>query len=253
MDGYDHSKWLPGSTQDASPAGHSFFYVGFHYLFLYFLKWIGISDPQAKMLLVRLIHAAYSLLTIVLGYKIALRIHNIRSARLVGLLLSIYWLMPFLSVPNLVEVVCVPPMLPIVSTMYSKKARVESMTYLSKYEDIGFILSENTNKDDTKMIPKFYLGEWVRDHEITKEIPIEWHIDNKTLSGEGVASFVLFFEADNIGRRAERLKEVMPGLVFEKKIEPGFADKIMHWMNPVNANNIIYIYRNTDKIPDKKP
>ncbi len=460
VDGYDYNNWLPGSTHDASPSGHSFFYVGFHYLFLYLLKWAGIVDPQVKMLLVRLIHAVYSLITIVLGYKITLRIHNIRSARLVGLLLAIYWLMPFLSVRNLVEVVCVPPMLyatwlilknednkhklqhffwagfflglafsiryqtliftggvglvlliqqkwkgtfltaagtlvsiflvqgivdffiwgypfaelqeyvsynlenayeynviawysyfllilglllppvsffiffgflrrwrknlllflpsalflifhsafpnkqerfilpiipfiiilgvvgwfsfyeksqfwqqhkkmhlaawaffwvlnlimlPVVSTMYSKKARAESMTYLSKYKNIDFILSENSNKDDTKMIPKFYLGEWVRDHKITKKIPIEWHVDNMTLSGEGAASFVLFFEEDKIKSRVEELKKVMPGLVFEKRIEPGFVDRVMHWMNPVNANNVIYIYRNTEKIPNKKP
>ncbi|MCF8398428.1 MAG: glycosyltransferase family 39 protein [Bacteroidales bacterium] len=460
VDGYDYNNWLPGSTKDASPTGHSFFYVGFHYLFLYLLDFLGIHNPQGKMFLVRLIHAAYSLITVILGYRIALKIHNRRSARLAGLLLALYWLMPFLSVRNLVEVVCVPPMmyalwliiknehktnnlkyffwagfflglafsiryqtliftggvglalllqqkwketlftalgtllsiflvqgivdlfiwgypfgelqayilynlehaydynviawysyillilglllppvcffiffgflrewrknlllflpsalflifhsafpnkqerfilpiipfiivlgivgwlkfydhstfwqkhrklhllswsffwvinlsmLLIVSTMYSKKARVESMTYLSKYDNIGFILTENTNKDDTKMIPRFYLGEWVKEHKITKQIPIEWHAGNGHLSGPGAASFVLFFEKDSLDKRVQNLREEMPGLVFEEKIEPGFVDKVMHWLNPVNANNVIYIYRNKEKIPKKKP
>ena len=137
--------------------------------------------------------------------------------------------------------------------MYSKKARVESMTYLSKYDNIGFILTENTNKDDTKMIPRFYLGEWVKEHKITKQIPIEWHAGNGHLSGPGAASFVLFFEKDSLDKRVQNLREEMPGLVFEEKIEPGFVDKVMHWLNPVNANNVIYIYRNKGKIPKKKP
>ena len=47
------------------------------------------------------------------------------------------------------------------------------------------------------------------------------------------------------------MKTVLPGLVFETSIEPGMMDKLLHWLNPINANQNIYIYRNTELIPQK--
>lgn len=88
------------------------FYVGFHYyLFSFFDKILGITDPQIKMFWIRLIHALYSLLVVWYGYKITLELSNKKNAKLVGLLLAILWPLPFLSVRNLVEVVSIPPIL----------------------------------------------------------------------------------------------------------------------------------------------
>ena len=107
VDDYDDNKWLPayGAT---TPSGHSLFYVGIHYLFFSFFEFIGICEPQFKMYLIRLFHAAFSLLIIIFGYKITLHISNKKSALQVALLLSIGWLFPFLSVRNLVEYACIP-------------------------------------------------------------------------------------------------------------------------------------------------
>lgn len=451
VDGHDYNNWLPGSTTDAVPSGHSFFYVGLHYLIFIFLEMLQVFDPQTKMFIVRLLHGGFSLITVYLGYKIAYRISNKNTARTVGLLLALLWFMPFLSVRNLVEIVCIPLLmygtwllikhddskttttlaflagiilglafsvrfqtvifsigiglalliklrwmralmlgtgfllsvaivqggidlyvwgrpfaeleeyirynlenatnyisnswysytllilgalippisilifagffwsgrkhliiflpsfifllfhtfypnkqerfifpiipfivilgivgwneiynkisakrlikgfwiffwiinlilLPVFSTMYSKKARVESMTYLSKYDNIKSILLEDTEKDNAKLAPQFYLGEWVRYYTVTKSSPIEelseWARNDLNFQPR----FMLFFGEENMEKRVVGLKEVYPNIEYETIIEPGLVDKILHWLNPKNANNTIIIYRNTDFI-----
>ena len=107
VDGKDYNRWLPinGNT---TPSGHSFFYPGFHFLLFTFLKWLGITEPQSKMFVVRFLHALFSLLIVVLGYRITEKIRDRNAARIAGLLLAAYWFMPFLSVRNLVEFVSIP-------------------------------------------------------------------------------------------------------------------------------------------------
>ena len=102
-----HNNWLPGDG-GTEPDGHSLFYSGLHYFLFCFFNWIGFTDPDLKMYVIRFIHASFSVLSIVLGFKITYHYSNLKTARLAGLLLAIYWFMPLLSVRNLVEVVCVP-------------------------------------------------------------------------------------------------------------------------------------------------
>lgn len=106
-DGTDYNNWLPGSGNN-QPSGHSFFYAGWHFLFFRLLQAIGIVDPGIKMVLVRFVHALLSLSVIYFGFKITKRLSGIKAASLASLLLSVLWFMPFLSVRNLVEVVCIP-------------------------------------------------------------------------------------------------------------------------------------------------
>ncbi len=108
--GFDQNYWL-NNRPDAVPSGHSFFYVGLHYLFFSFLDWIHLTNAQFTMFLVRLIHGAISLVTVVLGFKITEKISNINYAKIVGLLLAILWFLPWLSVHNMVEYFCVPPLM----------------------------------------------------------------------------------------------------------------------------------------------
>ncbi len=110
LNGSDFYNWIPDSPDD-TPDIHNYFYPGLHYLLFGLLESIGLYDPQGKMYVVRFLHAAYSMLTIVLGYKISLRLSNQQIAKQVGLLLAMLWLFPILSVKNLVEVVCLPPLL----------------------------------------------------------------------------------------------------------------------------------------------
>src|SRR4030042_3007131 len=108
VDGKDYNNWLPWNQENPEPTGHSFFYIGFHFLLFTAMKWIGITDPQLKMFLVRLIHALFSLLIVSLGYRLTERLSDRKTARFAGLLLAVYWFMPFFIVRNLVEIVCIP-------------------------------------------------------------------------------------------------------------------------------------------------
>jgi hypothetical protein len=60
------------------------------------------------------------------------------------------------------------------------------------------------------------------------------------------ASFILFYSDENLQSRVDSIKRVIPSLEYEKTFEPGFIDRIMHNLNPVNRNETIYMYRNND-------
>jgi len=110
VDDYDYNYWLPSeSDPDRQPSGHPLLYVGFQYFTFKVLKFLSINDPQTKMLFVRLIHALWSLLIVRFGYLITEKLSNQKVASYVGLLLGLYWFMPFVSVRNLAEFVCIPP------------------------------------------------------------------------------------------------------------------------------------------------
>lgn len=102
---------LPQWIMPDEPPRHSIFYVLVHYAIFSTLELIGIDAPQHKMLVVRLMHAFYSTLIVYFGYKITRKISNQSEAVTVGLILSVIWFMPFMSVRNLVEMVCIPPYL----------------------------------------------------------------------------------------------------------------------------------------------
>ncbi|MBI4932100.1 MAG: glycosyltransferase family 39 protein [Bacteroidetes bacterium] len=108
VDNFDYNNWLPSSSSSPQPSGHSWFYCGLHYFLFKGLQVIGIYDPQIKMYIVRLLHALLSLITVILGYRIAQLVSDKHSARMAGILLAVYWFFPNASVRNLVEVACIP-------------------------------------------------------------------------------------------------------------------------------------------------
>ena len=458
-DGINYQGWLPGGRTDTRPDGHSMLYSGLHYLLFLFFNSINIRDAQLKMLIVRLMHALFSILTVWIGYRITEKISGKKNASLVGLILALLWFLPMMNVRNLVEFVCIPfmmagiwlilkddknnsgwkyalyaglimglgfsirfqtavfigglglamlisgrwkqafifttgllisilpvqglldyyiwdkpfaefgeyvrynieaandyisgpwynyillitgilippvslfllagffklwkkqliiwlpaflfllfhsifpnkqerfifPILPfiiilgvvgwnnIVNTSsfwgkrpilikrswmvfwivnlflliyitpsYSKKSRVEAMTYLSRYKDIEVVLLEDSNHSSAKMVPQFYLGQWVEIISKTNE-GLSYTSPRPTINNSVVADsrFVLFFEDTNLEKRVQDLKKDLPGLVYETTLEPGFIDEVMFLLNKVNLNQTIYIYRNQALVPDK--
>lgn len=108
-DGYDYNKWLPWTPgSENTPEGHSFAYVGLNYIYFVFMKFVGISDPKSLMFFNRLLHALASLIVVWYGMKITEKLSNKENAVKVGWLLALLWIMPFLSVRNLVEVASLP-------------------------------------------------------------------------------------------------------------------------------------------------
>ncbi|MBU2556855.1 MAG: hypothetical protein KJ578_03650 [Bacteroidetes bacterium] len=463
VDGYDVQQWLPGSEGNTGPEGHSFFYVGFLYLFMGFLKVFSITDPQLVMFFVRLIHALLSLLVISFGYRMASLLAEKQTAYKVALLLAVFWFMPYLSVRNLVEMVSIPflmygsliilrqelirkadepgyhktsflvagfflgmafsvryqtlfytgglglallvmrnwkgmlttatgflisvvifqgiidffiwrvpfaefiayvqynlshaydyhtmpwyhyltvffgllippvslmlifgffrdwkrhfllffpvflflllhsifpnkqerfilPVVPLIivlglsgwdyfaansnfwkshkqlhrglwaffwiinttllllfTPMYGKKARVESMTYLQNYPETTYFLVEDVNSGVLRFPPLFYSGNWpsydylLKQHEYFKMAASEeW---NKV---ENQPQFVLFYQDTNLETRIDSIKKYLPAITYETTVYPGNMDRLIHWLNPINANEKIFIYRNTARIP----
>jgi hypothetical protein len=103
----DISYW----TSRTTPHGHSIVYPFMHFVLFKVLIAFGLNDPQGQMIIVRLIHALYSLLVVVLGYRIAQRVSTEEIARKAGFMLALFWALPFLGVRNLIEVICIPPLM----------------------------------------------------------------------------------------------------------------------------------------------
>ncbi|MCC9136831.1 glycosyltransferase family 39 protein [Pontibacter silvestris] len=104
--------WLDGFPfwlYEDMPPRHSMFYVGIHYVLFNIMNSIGLPSPETKMTVARLLHGLYSLLIVYFGYKITDKLSTKANARLVGMMLALLWFMPFMSVRNLVEMVCIPP------------------------------------------------------------------------------------------------------------------------------------------------
>jgi len=108
VDGYDYNFWFPWSEHNFGPTGHNLFYPGIHFLLFQAMKWMHIQDPQFRMLIVRCLLGTFSMLTVYYGFRIIQVIENKKSARLAGLLLAIYFFMPWTGVRNLAESSCIP-------------------------------------------------------------------------------------------------------------------------------------------------
>jgi hypothetical protein len=458
-EGINYNNWLPGPHGASQPDGHSLLYSGIHFLFFFICGLLHFDDPQSKMYVVRFFHAAFSLITIYWGYKLTLKLAGKGPAKIAGILLSVLWLMPFLSVRNLVEVVCIPfmlmglwyiyrakendgnkvfyliagiimgvgfsvrfqtaifisgtalallmhrlwkpaiifalgvfisialfqgitdyfiwgspfsevgeyiryniaaahdyikgpwylyimlltgilippisiflfigffrcwkkhlliflpvfifllfhsvfpnkqerfilPILPFiiilgvigwtdfvkqskfwkkypallrscwiffwvintiglfaVTPMYSKKARVESMVYLSRYKNINCILQEDIYHSGIPMLPQYYLGQWVGVGEINSEQTQNVYSNRlKYIIKKRYPHFVLFYGPENLQQRVEKVKEFLPGIVYETTVSPGYIDDLLYRINPRNTNQTIIIYRNSEFYPNK--
>lgn len=139
VDGGDYNNWLPWNNSNSAPSGHSYFYVGIHFLLFTIMKFMGMTDPQHKMYIIRILHALLSLLTIIYGFKITYRLSNIKTARMVGLLLSVLWFFPFLYVRNLIEIVCIPFLMIAIWRIITEKDKVRT-SVLRYWILTGFLL-----------------------------------------------------------------------------------------------------------------
>lgn len=109
VDGYDYNRWLPWTPgSENTPEGHSFTYVGLNFIYFSIMKWIGIVDPKILMFLNRLLHALASMVVVWCAIKITEKLSNKENAIKVGWILALLWIMPFVSVRNLVEVSALP-------------------------------------------------------------------------------------------------------------------------------------------------
>jgi len=109
-DGQDVYQWIT-STKETNTSGRSLFYPGLVAGVFWTLDQMGCHDPRTKMLILRLLQALYSVLVVYYVYKIVLHWTDEHKAREAGLLVALLWLMPYISVRTLAEVVSIPPLL----------------------------------------------------------------------------------------------------------------------------------------------
>jgi hypothetical protein len=137
--------------------------------------------------------------------------------------------------------------------MYSKRAQVESMYYLSRYPYVKTIIMEDEN-GNVPMAALFYTGKWPtypdkRPQDTTIYQRVESLSKGPRLNHP---QFFIFTGGSKLNQRVARARKSFPYLVYETTIEPGFVDKLMHSLNPVNKANKVYIYRNMEFYKTKK-
>lgn len=114
IDGADYNDWFPWN-QEGDTVVHpaNFAYVGSQFAVLKVLHAAGIDHPSTQALIIRILHGLYGLFVIAFGYGIARALQPARTDLAVrcAWILAAGGLWPMLSVHQLVEVVCLPPLL----------------------------------------------------------------------------------------------------------------------------------------------
>jgi hypothetical protein len=124
----DAQRWVEGHDLPSSARvpKRNLLYVGLHYGLFKSLEALRLSDPERKMYVVRLLHGAYSLLLVWFGIKLARDLGGDAVARRAGLMLAGFWVFPYMSVRNLVEFVCLPPLVVAVQLVGRQRGSAET-------------------------------------------------------------------------------------------------------------------------------
>ena len=113
-DGEDYNQWLPWNRGDR-PGAHpvNFAYPTSQFLTFKMLHWAGVQNPEKQALILRVLHGLYSLTTVLLGYLLTRSLVPGKKevATTVAWMLAAGGLWPLLSVHQLVEMVCIPPLM----------------------------------------------------------------------------------------------------------------------------------------------
>jgi hypothetical protein len=113
-DGEDYNDWLPWS-QGENPTAHpaNFAYPSSQYLLFELFQRTGPHHPEKQAFVLRILHGLYSLTIVVMGYMLTrVLIPRRRSAAVrAAWILAAGGLWPLLSVHQLVEMVCIPPLM----------------------------------------------------------------------------------------------------------------------------------------------
>ncbi len=115
-EGEDYNAWMPwtqlaNGIENPIPHQANLAYPGMVSGLFRLMIALGIVAPTSQMLIVRLIHGLFSLLMVALGYKLAEKLGGRRSGIWAGLALAGFAWFPHLGVRQLVEVVCMPPLM----------------------------------------------------------------------------------------------------------------------------------------------
>jgi hypothetical protein len=138
------------------------------------------------------------------------------------------------------------------ANIYPKRARVESMYALYKRGDATNFVQDYKHKDSNPLSPKFYAGTWSENYYLAKRDELKGlvegfdNVDRKTkdkLHYRRYPNYILFFQNDQLEERVAAWKKYYPHLTYCETIEPGFFDRLLHKLNPVNSLENVTIYK----------
>jgi hypothetical protein len=140
----------------------------------------------------------------------------------------------------------------VISTMYTKRTRVESMYYLYHQKDLQNYMVEESFRDNVPQLPYFYANRWnFHPMEIDDKMSLYQaylgHIHDSLVYQP---NYVLFFGSDKIDQRVAAFKKAFPTTTYKTTIEPSYIDLLVCKMNPVNRNETVYIYKFDDRVVD---
>lgn len=105
---WDWINGIPTWFQDTVPIKRGILYPYLIFALLWTLEHLGIHDPGVQMFINRFLHAAWSMSLIPLVYFFLRRFADRRAAFAGGMIAAAHFVMPFMAVRNLVEVVSQP-------------------------------------------------------------------------------------------------------------------------------------------------
>jgi len=134
-------------------------------------------------------------------------------------------------------------LLAVFTATYSKRSRVESLSYLHGQADVRGLVWE-TSEGEVAPPPLFYLG---------KDVPVYLAWDGKpaealraeiAASGRPPPNRAVLTGTRDLDARVRRLSSVLGELTLERTVAPSFYDDLLHRMNPRhNVNLTAFVYR----------
>ena len=130
----------------------------------------------------------------------------------------------------------------VVTFTYSKRSRVEAMSYLKKKNDVENLILEYDRS--SSMLPLYYLGKHLDHFVLPPEKSITTLKNEIDTSSNAKPNYVIMVDDSNLEKRLHRLREIYPDIKPEAVIKPGRVDKIVYSLNPKhNPNETLYIYK----------
>jgi len=116
------------------------------------------------------------------------------------------------------------------------------MIFLSNQSDVSNFFVDFSHNDIRVFQPLFYFGKWRSHHYIFSDSNKEW-IRKKILDKKNPTNYIAFYGKENLENRLARFDEINFNIKYITRIEPGFLDKTLHYLNPKNRNETVYIYK----------
>jgi hypothetical protein len=136
------------------------------------------------------------------------------------------------------------PFMLIISTMPSKKSRVDTMYSLyGKVKGNERILIEATGKTNPEMMPFFYAGKW------KFSMSERWNTDTTSLDtiNKVPKDYIFFFGKDSLEPRIQSFKKYYPEMELKDKIDPSLVDQVLQSINPRNSNSYVEVWKTNTK------